>query len=287
MNPQLILVTGATGRQGGAVARHLIQRRIAVRALTRNVTSGQAKALGALGANLVQGDLNDPASLQAALSGVDAVFSVQDFWAKGVGYAGEVQQGKNLADAAKRAGVAHFVQSGMAKGEQIAGIEHFESKAAIGEHLRAIGLPHTIIGTVYFMDNMLDAKQGGAMTFPTLAGSLRASVALHMLCVDDLGAIAAHILTHRGEFLGQHIDVASDVLTLAQMKRIYLDTSGKKPKSWALPAWALRWFNADFAKQLAWQNNPGWHFSLDQSRMLHPKLSSFAQFIKRHQIQNL
>jgi uncharacterized protein YbjT (DUF2867 family) len=287
VNTLFVLVTGATGNQGGAVARHLLAQDAKVRALTRNPNSAKAQELIALGAELAVGDLTEMASLDRALNGINVVFSVQDFWAKGVGYQGEVQQGLNLANAALRARVAHFIQSGMAQGTRIEGIEHFESKRAICDHVKKIGLPHTIIGTVYFMDNFLDPKRGGGMTFPTLSGTLKTNTKMHMLAVDDLGAIATHIIKNRERFLGKYIDVASDCLTLSEMKRIYERVSGKVPKSWLLPAWVLRLFNKDFAKQLAWQNDPGWSFSVEPSRSMNPALTSFEQFIRKHRIQNL
>jgi uncharacterized protein YbjT (DUF2867 family) len=191
------LVTGATGNQGSAVTRHLQAKGVLVRALTRSGNSDSAHKLRQAGCEIAVGDMNDRASLSRALEGVDSVFAVQDFWAKGVGYAGEVRQGMNLADAALEARVQHFVQSGMAQATQIEGVEHFESKQAICNHIWAIGLPYTLVGTVFFMDNFLDPKRGGSMTLPTLSGSLGPNTKMHMLAVDDLGAIVAHILLHR------------------------------------------------------------------------------------------
>jgi uncharacterized protein YbjT (DUF2867 family) len=287
MIPALVLVTGATGMQGGAVTKHLLAKGIKVRAFTRNSASPAAEKLHQAGAELAQGDLNDLTSLAKALQGADAVFAVQDFWAKGVGYAGELKQGLNLADAAAKAGVKHFVQSGMAKGEHIEGIEHFESKQAICEHLKAIGLPHTVIGTVYFMDNFMYPKRGGAMSFPTLSGSLKAGTKMHMLALDDLGAIVSQVITEPTQYVGKYLDVASDCLTVPEMKRIYKQVTGKSPKLWSLPAWLLRLFNKDFAKQLAWQNDPGWSFPVEPSRLIYPKLTSFEQFINQYKIRNL
>jgi uncharacterized protein YbjT (DUF2867 family) len=287
VNTPLVLVTGATGKQGGAVSRHLLARGVRVRALTRNADSHAARALAIYGAEIVAGDMNDAASLSRALVGVNTVFAVQDFWAKGVGYEGEVQQGVNLANAALDAGVTHFVQSAMAKADHIEGIAHFQSKQAICKHIGASGLPYTIVGTVYFMDNLLDPKRGGAMSFPTLSGTLHPTTKMHMLAVDDLGAMVAEIILRRDAFLGQHIDIASDCLTISEMRDIYLRTTGLTAKAWKLPAWMLRLFNRDFAKQLAWQNNPGWSFSLDQSKALCPQICSFADFIRKHQIKNL
>jgi uncharacterized protein YbjT (DUF2867 family) len=287
MSSPFVLVTGATGNQGSAVVKHLLAKSVKVRALTRNGNSPAALKLRQAGVEIATGDMNDQSSLEPSLTGIDAVFAVQDFWAKGVGYQGEVHQGINLANAALKMGVSHFVQSGMAQGKKIEGIEHFESKRAICEHIQSIGLPYTIIGTVYFMDNFCDPKRGGAMTFPTLTGSLKPSTKMHMLALDDLGAIVAQILTHRERYLNQYIDIASDCLTVPEMKKIYASTVGKQPKSWSLPAWLLRLLNKDFAKQLAWQNDPGWSFSLDASRAIHPTLCSFEQFIRKHRISNL
>jgi uncharacterized protein YbjT (DUF2867 family) len=287
MSTPFVLVTGATGQQGGAVIRHLLGQGVKVRALSRDSHSAASLRLRQAGVEVVTADMNDPDSLDRALDGVNAVFAVQDFWAKGVGFEGEVQQGINLANAALKAGVSHFVQSGMAQSGNIEGIEHFESKQAICDHIKAIGLPYTVVGTVYFMDNFLNPQRGGAMSFPTLSGSLKPKTKMHMLALDDLGAIVAHILLHRDRYLNRHIDIASDCLTVAQMKEIYERVAGKRSKQWALPAWVLRLLNKDFAKQLAWQNDQGWSFSVEPSRQIHPDLCSFEQFVRLHQIRNL
>src|SRR5262245_52944178 len=104
---QIVLVAGATGRQGGAVVHHLLPRGWQVRALTRNPRGGGAQDLTRQGVEVVEGDLDDPTSLERAARGVYGVYSIQDFWA--VGATREVQQGKNLAEAARKAKVEHFV----------------------------------------------------------------------------------------------------------------------------------------------------------------------------------
>src|SRR5690242_20666201 len=123
----IILVTGATGQQGGAVTRHLLAQGRRVRALTRAPDKPAARALAGQGAEVVQGDLYDRASLDRALRDVYGVFSVQNFWLPDVGYEGEVRQGKTLADAAKAAGVQHFVYTSVGGAERHTGLSHFES----------------------------------------------------------------------------------------------------------------------------------------------------------------
>ena len=141
-----VLVTGATGRQGGAVVRHMLAKGWKLRALTRKTNSHAARALARQGVEVVQGDLEDPSSVASASAGVYGVYSVQDFWA--VGARREVQQGKNVADTAKKAGVKHFVYSSVGGAERNTGIPHWESKWEIEKHIRSLGLPATVLGPV-------------------------------------------------------------------------------------------------------------------------------------------
>ena len=112
-----------------------------LRALTRNTNSYAAQELARQGVELVQGDLEDPASLGRAVRGAYGIYSVQDFWT--VGARREVQQGKNLADVAKKAGVDHFVYSSVGGAERNTGITHFETKGEIEKYIRGLGLPTT------------------------------------------------------------------------------------------------------------------------------------------------
>ena len=126
MNGRPILVAGATGRQGGSVIRHLLERQLTVRALVRDPQSDRAKALAGQGIETAQGDMDDLASLKKAMAGVHGVYSVQDYFTAGA--AREVQEGKNMADTALDAGVEHFVFSSVGGAERRSGIPHFETK---------------------------------------------------------------------------------------------------------------------------------------------------------------
>jgi len=148
---RLILVTGATGRQGGAVIRHLLPHGWKLRALTRQVQGAAVQQLLDQGVEIAKGDLQDPASLIGATRGCYGVYSVQDFWS--VGVTREVQQGKNIADAAKAAGVRHFVFSSVGGAERHSGVDHFESKWEIEKYLRQLALPATILRPAGLMEN--------------------------------------------------------------------------------------------------------------------------------------
>jgi uncharacterized protein YbjT (DUF2867 family) len=147
----IVLVTKATGRQGGSVAHQMLAQGWKLRALSRDPAGAAAKAVADQGVEVVRGDLEDPASLEAAIRGVYGVYSVQDFWA--VGVKREVRQGKNLADAARKAGVAHFVYSSAGGAERNSGVDHFESKWEVEKHIRKLGLPATVLRPVAFMEN--------------------------------------------------------------------------------------------------------------------------------------
>src|SRR5262249_10261982 len=138
---KIVLVTGATGRQGGAVIRHMLPKGWKLRALTRNPDGAAAQDLARRGIEVAQGDLEDAVSLERAARGVYGIYSVQDFWS--VGARRETQQGKRLADAAKKAGVEHFVYSSVGGAERNSGIDHWESKWEVEKHVRKLGLPAT------------------------------------------------------------------------------------------------------------------------------------------------
>jgi uncharacterized protein YbjT (DUF2867 family) len=148
-----ILVAGATGQQGGAVARNLVKRGHRVRGLTRD--RSKFARLAGFGAGAVQGDLTDRAGLRPLLRDVDGFFIVTTPFGPGfsIDPEKEVRQGTTAIDAAKAAGLAHAVLSSVASADEGTGILHFESKAKVEGHLKATGLPYTIIRPVEFMEN--------------------------------------------------------------------------------------------------------------------------------------
>jgi uncharacterized protein YbjT (DUF2867 family) len=149
--PLKVLVTGATGHQGGSVARQLVQKGHRVRALTRNLASPAAQALAGLGVELAQGNLEDRASVDHALAGMDAMYSVATPYERG-GPEAETRQSILAADAAAATG-AHVGYASVANADRHTGIPHFDSKFAVEEHIRARGIEATIIAPVYFMEN--------------------------------------------------------------------------------------------------------------------------------------
>jgi uncharacterized protein YbjT (DUF2867 family) len=284
LTEKIIVVAGATGNQGGAVARHLLAGGWKVRAMTRNPASSAAKALAALGAEVVAADLDRPDSIATALRGAYGVFSVQNYYEKGVGYEGEIRQGRTLAEAAQQVGICHFVQSTMAKGRDAEHVEHFRSKIMIERLIGEFALPASFIGTVWFMDNLLDKTKGGEMSFPVLAGTLGSERPFESLYADDIGKAALRMFAEPDRSIGQHVPLAGDRLTIKQMRETFYNVIGRRPPSFPMPNLITRFVNADFAAQLRWQRDIGWDFPLGASKALVPDIRSFRDFLSEKRI---
>ncbi|MEX3013949.1 NmrA/HSCARG family protein [Gymnodinialimonas hymeniacidonis] len=281
------LILGATGLQGGAVARELLKRGQPIRVLTRRAGSSKAKALAKQGADVVEGDLSRPATLEPAFEGVAGVFSVQDFYAPGIGLVGELEQGRNVIAAAKAAGVRHIVQSSMGDGHTPGGPEHFVSKALLERDIKRSGLAWTLLGTVWFMDNLLNPEMKPHLLFPVLAGSLKADTKFQMLAIKDLGWIVAEALTDLDGWSGRKINLAGDVMTVPEMKRAYREVTGKRPKSWRIPAAMFRKLVPEFAQQLGWHNRVNFAFGPEELRAAKSDTVSFRVFLESHRIESM
>jgi uncharacterized protein YbjT (DUF2867 family) len=151
---RIIAVAGATGLQGGAVTRRLLQDRWRVRALTRNPEGKKARAVAELGAEVVKADLSDAVSLERAFDGVHGVFSVQNHHISG--YEGEVLQGKQVAEVAKRVGISQLVYSGAGTGVKGSGVGSWETKVEVAAYIRTLDLPVTILRPTAFMELMTE-----------------------------------------------------------------------------------------------------------------------------------
>jgi uncharacterized protein YbjT (DUF2867 family) len=259
----LIAVTGATGRQGGAVARHLLADGWQVRALTRKPDREPARKLAALGAEVVQANMADPPSLVRAFTGAYGVYSVQNPMISGL--EAEVAQGKNVADAAKKCGVQHVVYGSAGLGEHGTGIGSWESKLAVEAHMKALGAPVTVLRPMAFMELMTDkAFFPPASTWhlmPTLMGADRPVL---WLSVDDLGAIAARVFADPDRFVGADLKLVSDVQSIDECRQIWREVTGRPPRRFPMPIWMFeRFVGTDLTTMWRWLRTA--HIDVDPS----------------------
>jgi uncharacterized protein YbjT (DUF2867 family) len=268
---RVVLITGATGRQGGSVARHMLAQGWKLRALSRNPSGSAANALRALGVEVVRGDLEDPTSLEAAVRGVGGVYSVQDFWA--VGAKREVQQGKNLADAAKKAGVAHFVYSSVGGAERNSGIDHWESKWEIEKHIRKLGLPATLLRPAAFMENYyIDQVEVGILK-GKLMDPIRGDKPYQTIATDDIGAYAALAFARPKEFIGMELEIAGSELTNPQAAEVFSRVLGKRVKFQKLPMPMVRLvLGKEFYQMFRWFNAAGFQADIPGLRRRYPEV---------------
>jgi uncharacterized protein YbjT (DUF2867 family) len=285
MSNKLIAVTGATGQQGGAVARKLLSEGWQVRALTRDVNKPAAHELKALGAELVAGDMDNRADLDAAFKGVYGVFSVQNFWLPNVGFDGEVKQGKLVADAAKAAGVQHLVYSSVGSAHRGMGQKHFESKWIIEQYIHTLDIPYTILRPVAFMDN--DNWARPYILSGTYSGmNLRPEKGVQKIAVEDIGIFATLAFADLKSYNGKTIELAGDELTEPQVAEMFTKVIGRPV---TLTAPTSGWGNASEEEMKAaydFFNGEGYDADIPALRKLHPTLLNFEQYLRKNGWEN-
>jgi uncharacterized protein YbjT (DUF2867 family) len=269
--PLTVLVTGATGKQGGALARLLLKRGHHVHAFVRSPGSPAARELEQWGARLVPGDFEEPDSIERALRDVDAVFAMATPFDAG-GLEGEVRHGRHLIDAAKLARVRHFLYSSVAGADQETGIPHFDTKHVVEGHLRQSGLPYTIIAPVWFMENFLGPSFAEGLHAGVLSLALPPHQGLQMVPVADLAAFCARVLEWPDEFFGRRIEVASDEVTGEQAAALISYVSGYKLRYEEVPLEVVRASSEDLGRMFEWFQRVGYHANISALRRDYPEV---------------
>lgn len=276
---RFILVTGATGNQGGAIARHLLRRgNFKVRAFVRDPNKPAAQALKQAGAELVAGDLNDRTSLDRSLQGAYGVFSIQNFQD---GLDTEIRQGKTVADAAKAAGIQHFVYSSVGSAERNTGIPHFDSKFQVEEYIRAINLPHTILRPVFFFYNynaMRPMVEQGTLSQP-----LSPNTKLQQLSEEDYGEMVTAVFDRPTDFLNREIEVASVEMTMTEIAAAFSRVLGKPITYQQIPFEAFeQQAGEEVTLMFRWFETVGYAADLAQLQREFPTPTDFESYLRNH-----
>jgi uncharacterized protein YbjT (DUF2867 family) len=272
-----VLVLGATGGQGGAVAEALLARAVPVRALVRDPGTGSARRLAGRGVEVTAGSLTDQKSLTTAMREVAGVFAVTTPFESGVD--AEVEQGRTILAAARESRMPHLVFSSVAGADQHSGVPHFDSKAVIEANLAAGDLPYTILGPTYFFDNALgsvDRIRNGILDLP-----LPGNRPLQQLARSDLGAFAAEVLRSPHRYLGRRIEIAGDAPTPSQMAATLGAALGRPVRHEQVPLDAIT--NPDMHAMWRFLNGPGYQVDLDALHGAQPQIgwTTFADWASR------
>jgi uncharacterized protein YbjT (DUF2867 family) len=276
---RVIAVTGATGRQGGATARHLLADGWRVRALTRDPSSAKAKLLAETGAEVVRADMSDVESLRPAFAGAHGVFSVQNPMICGLDE--EIVQGRNVGDAAAEAGVRHVVYGSAGLGQPGTGVRQWDNKLVVKEHLESLGLPLTVLRPMAFMELMTDKDFYPPVSMwhlmPKLIGADRPLV---WLCADDLGAVAARAFAEQDRFAGADLSLASDVRSVAECRALWRETFGRAPRRFPMPVPLFRKFVGDDLIKM-WQWLHGYLVEVDpeETRAIVPAAKTVREWL--------
>ncbi|CAN5258571.1 NmrA/HSCARG family protein [soil metagenome] len=274
-----ILVTGATGKQGGAVARRLLDLGRKVRVLTRD--RSHAADLAARGAEVMEGDLTDRSTLDRALAGASGVYAMTTPFEAGM--EAEIEQGKTLAEAAQSAGIEPYVFSSVGSADAKTGIPHFESKARIEEHLRDAGFALTILRPVFFMENLLAPQSWSAIQNGTLGLPLRPETPLAMVAVDDIGAFGAAAFERPDDFVDETIELAGDERTMTEVAEILSRALGHRVEFQPIPIPAAREaMGDDLATMFEWFEEVGYEVDPPALRQRYGiPLTDFEKWVER------
>jgi len=286
---KIVVVFGATGAQGGSVAKFLLKDgTFKVRAVTRKLDSPAAQALVQQGAEVVQADLEDKASVTKALTGAYGVFGLTNFWDPTVLFEGEVRQGKLLTDVAKETGIQHFVWSSLDHGN----VPHFESKALVDDYIKQVGVPATSLYTAFYYENFYNfpatsvvKNDKGEYNF---VNPIVPDAKIPAFAVEDTGAWVLHILKHREEFLGKVVKVAAEDISMNEVAAIFEKVTGKKTtplqidRDGMLEYGKAGWFQQEFIlNNLFFVDNPNLR-DPEWSRKVYPEAQTWETFLRNH-----
>ena len=265
-----VLVTGATGHQGGSVVRALLDKGFGVTAMSRNPDGEKAKALKESGVEVVKGDFQDPDSLKQALSAVDAAFLVSTPFEAGID--AETSQGIAFIDAAAAAGVGFLLFSSVSDADRATGIPHFDSKYEVEKHLAKSGLDYAILAPAFFYDNMMAPFVLPGLKQGTLAQGLDADKELQSISVRDIGRFAALMLERRDEFKGRRVNVAGDSLTGQAYADALASATGRSIGYAEVPIDQIKKMSEDMGIMYDWFNREGYSADIDGLRSRYPEV---------------
>jgi uncharacterized protein YbjT (DUF2867 family) len=304
---KIIAVVGATGAQGGGLAHAILAdpgSEFAVRALTRNPDSDKAQELAGLGAEVVKANLDDEASVARALEGVYGAYFVTDFWAHGLPER-EYAQARNLAQAAKAAGVEHAIWSTLEDTRESVPLDddrmptlmgeykvpHFDVKGEANALFSDAGVPTTFLQTTFYWDGFLGffppkRQEDGSLVLALAMGDSK----LAGIASEDIGRTALGIFERGKSLVGETVSIAGEHLTGAEYAAAFADVLGEPVHYYPVPFEGLRsagfpaadeignmfQFYAEFADEFTGRRD------LAKVRELNPRLKTFTEWLTEH-----
>lgn len=235
-NKKRVFVTGITGNQGNAVTKHLLKTGHEVFGLTRDVNSEKAQLWKDKGVNIIEGNLNDPSTYQSELNKFDAVFFVQSMQSKN----SEIQQGKRFIDTVVTNGSKHLVYSSVLGADLETGVPHFDSKYELEKHISSSNINYTILRPASFYENHLHPQVVKSIKKGKFVSPLNKTCTLQMIGVDDIGKIAAQVISNPEKYSNKTVSIATDENQIGNVPQLFSESIKKPVKYQKLPGFIVR-----------------------------------------------
>lgn len=225
--PKAVLVTGATGRQGRSVIKYLLQdeyrHRFRTYGLTRDADQQVSRDLASAGVQMIEGDLQDPSSVDRVFEMVDVVFGLANYWL--TDSEGFIEMSETIARLSEAHDIEHLIYSSLANCDQDTGVPHFDTTHEGELRVQKYDVPLTIVRPVMFMQNFEFQTANvfdGQLRFP-----VEEDTTLKLIDVDDIGLTAVQALAHPEEFVGKTLEIAGDAQTLSSAAAVFSKVTGR------------------------------------------------------------
>jgi uncharacterized protein YbjT (DUF2867 family) len=273
-----IMVTGATGSQGGAVARLLLKNGHKVKGLTRNPNSEKAQGLKNAGAEIVRGDFEDVDSLTSAARGCDTIFIVGTPFEKGV--EAETAMASNAVRAAVQADVDHIVYSSVADADKNTHVPHFDSKYEVEKLVTSLDTTYTIVAPAFFYENFFSPFIMPGLQQGAYAQALPAERPLQSISLTDIAAFTVYVIENKERFANKRINIAGDELTGTQYAEALSKVSSKQIGYTEVPIEQVRSMSEDMAAMYEWFKDPGYDVDIAGLKKNYPEIpwTSFSEW---------
>lgn len=266
-----VLVTGATGLQGGTVARKLLAHGHRVRALTRKPESPAVKELVNLGAEISIGNFDDRSSLERAATGLDAIFAMGTSFEAGT--EAETRQAISIAETAKKLNIDHLVYSSVGGADQNTGIPHFESKYKVEQKIISLDIPYTIFGPVFFCENHIAPWSLPGLQQGQLVLAFPKDRKFQQIALQDIGGFATLVIEQRDKFLGKRMDIAGAEPTGLEMAEVLTKVTGRHIEYIEIPLDHITSFMGEEGYLMyKWFHQVGYNANIDALRKDYPEV---------------
>ncbi len=281
-----VLLIGVTGGTGGNVVKGFLEQGVTnLRAITRQIDLNRPSLskLNDAKVELVEANLDDENSLEAAFAGISAVYCHATAADSAKPNPQEVERAKKVAKAAKKADIQHFVYNSAGGVDRNSGIGHIEQKYQVEQILKAAGLPTTMLRACLFMEEFWKKYTRPSILKGSFPFSIQPDKPLHLITTKDMGRVAAYVMKHPSKYIGRDIELAGDVLTPQQMAEEFSRVQGKPVVHKQVPAWIfLLLFRKELFDLIQWYRNQGYQADVKQLREeeFPGLLTTFKEFLE-------